>query len=331
MKDLIEKSIKYNKDPNFILDKLSNLSISNYTKILNRFSKGKIKSNFISTLAELKFISELQKFPNKIIYDKEFRIDSELFTPDITINVDDSFILGDVYRLGKSEFDEKTVNRLDEIYDFLNNIQSNNVIRINSDMDNSSDFIDLDSYKDKLVEWLQNENSVDEFKINNQISFDKIGKHNSLFTQVCYHNDIDFKSGKLFQKSYQSKNEITKKYSKYKRLVIENNAPFFLFIEVDFLSGFTLDEFKEKFLFSSAEFSLNEYIKYQNYITDSGLGQTWSELGDFYIYPFLSGVLILYNNQFHLLLSPLKNQIIYDKKFDTFLSRMKEQYVLIDK
>lgn len=325
MKDLIQKSIYYGKDPNFILEKLSKLSVSNCSKILNRFSKGKIKSNFISTLAELKFISELQKLPNEILYDKEYKIGSEVFTPDITIYVDDSFIVADVYRLGKSEFDEKFVEKLDEICNLLENIQSNNIIRINTNIDNPDDSTDIDLYIEKIVEWVQNENSVNDFQINNQISLEKIGKHNSIFTQVYYFNGIDFKSAKLFQKPYYSENEITKKYCKYKKLIIENNVPFFLFIEVDFLSGFALDEFKEKFLFSSAGFTPNEYIKYQKYITDLELGQCWSKLGDFYLYPFLSGVFILYNNQFYLLLSPLKNQILYDKKFDNFLSKMKEQ------
>ena len=103
--------------------------------------------------------------------------------------------------------------------------------------------------------------------------------------------------------------------------------PYFLGIETDFISGLHFTDFKERFQYKSAGFE--NYKKYERIILEQGYGQEWSILGDFYKYPHLSGIIISLNNEFRILFSPLKNQIIYKEEYQNTLKKLCSKFASI--
>lgn len=332
MKTLEDKCSYYGKDYNLINRLMSNLSNENFKKFKTEFKNNSSKSSFVSTLSELKFINELNYLGYDIIYNSKYYTNGQnkFQTPDITISIDESLILGDVYRLGKTNEDELLNDFIAPIIDYLTGIESNYRVKICHDIFDINNITSLSLYKDDLQLWLKKElNLNDVFVVDNQLSFKIFGKHLKKYTQIktdCY--NLIYKPGRLFQNDLLKANKIDEKYLKYSELIKELGVPFFLFIEVDYLSGFNLDEFYEKFYYCSAGFDEKEYYIYMKKVKNKELGTCWSILGDFYKYSFLSGVLLHYNNQYYLLMSPLKNQIIYTSNYVLFVDEIKKRFNL---
>lgn len=144
--------------------------------------------------------------------------------------------------------------------------------------------------------------------VNDQIISDSQSKHKYL---SCYH-PINYKPEKIIQFDYLEKdNNITCKLSKYNDVIAKTNYPYFIAIALDFASGFEFDHFIEYFLGKRDGFDCEEDSEYETLIEDTEYGTEWTELGIFYKNLQLSGLIILDKNKFHLLLNPLKKQIIY--------------------
>jgi len=105
-------------------------------------------------------------------------------------------------------------------------------------------------------------------------------------------------------------------------LISTYQLPYFIAISVDFLSGFELEDFKEYFLGKGVEFiDFDTTIAKQKQF--SHLGKEWTELGIFYDNIQISGLIILYNNSYNLLLNPIKQQVIYKEKNKELLRSLK--------
>jgi len=116
-------------------------------------------------------------------------------------------------------------------------------------------------------------------------------------------------------KQYQElrPNEITKKLKKYNEIISENGLSFFIGVSIDLASGFDFEDFKEHFLGKTVE--VIDYHKPEAKLEQfNHYGKIWTELGEFYNNLQLSGVIILYRENFHFLINPKNEQIIHQNK-----------------
>lgn len=134
---------------------------------------------------------------------------------------------------------------------------------------------------------------------------------------------IEFKPEKLIQSDrLKNDNKITQKLKKYNEIISEYNYPYFIAIALDFASGFEFNDFEEYFLGKGVEFDCEADSEHETSIEDRDYGTEWSELGVFCKNPQLSGLIILYNNKYHLLLNPLKHQVIYNETNKQILNNL---------
>jgi len=148
-------------------------------------------------------------------------------------------------------------------------------------------------------------------------------RNNVQFLSCINSGTIDYKIGKVKQFEIHKPNEITKKIQKYKSIIEQYKLPFFICVEIDFFSGFSHDEFTEYFLGSDVEFW--DFDPENIITTDIGiLGSQWTNLGEFYQNIQISGIITCLNNEFKVLLNPIKQQIIYENKYNDFLSKLYE-------
>lgn len=321
------KLTKFNINPNYVSLLITDTPTDISQKIVRKINKENNRENIISILTELKFINLFQNLNCSILnYEQSYRIDNGKQTPDLTIKHKDCTFIAEVYRLGKSSIDSNIQDFIRKIPEHLEEIKSNHVLEFKVNFNN----IDLQNfnYKDLTIsiqKWFTTKPSIgSQYNYKYQIDFKLTHNHKKnktySFSKPVF---LTIKTEKLIQNSNFNDNEITKKIRKYESLVNVLNTPFFLFIEADFLSGFHHTDFKERFHSSQTE--IIDYELYQNYWTGQKMGKTWSTLGDFYEFPFLSGLVLLCDNQYKLLLSPLKNQRLYNPTYSELVNVLKEK------
>lgn len=134
---------------------------------------------------------------------------------------------------------------------------------------------------------------------------------------------LNVKLHKIIQYEWLTKpNNLTEKISKYNEIISQTKCPYFIAIALDFASGFGLDNFKEYFLGRGVEFDCKEDSEHEISIEDREYGTEWTELGIFYENPQLSGIIVLDNKNFYLLLNPCKKQVIYNKRNEVLLTKI---------
>ncbi|KUG10257.1 hypothetical protein [Elizabethkingia miricola] len=322
-----QKAINFGKCPEYITEKLKPLEDNIAKKIIKRLNRENDRNNYISTLAELRFISIFNEYKFKIEYEKKYKFIFNEQTPDITLEMYGNKIIAEIYRLGSSETDYKIELFIDKVSGIINEIESNNVLLLEFKNESINiDSFDFNNLNYKIQEWFQTKptiNSILDYNsdINFKIMYEsKIGATQLISDPVF----LTIKSQKVIQDVNLSHNEITKKIIKYRELIKAINTPFFLCIEIDLISGFNFLDIKERFHHSGAE--VGDYEKHKQFYTQSGKGKCWSILGDFYNYSFLSGIFISFNNEYKLLMSPLKKQIIYQKQYSETLKFLTDYF-----
>ena len=98
--------------------------------------------------------------------------------------------------------------------------------------------------------------------------------------------------------------------------------PYFICIYIDFVSGFDHKDIRERFLGHGVEF-IDFGTPIASYDQFRHMGQTWTELGEFYTNLQLSGIVTFFNEQFKLLMNPNKGQVIYEEKYSQLLNKLK--------
>lgn len=325
-----EKCTAFGKDPDYIIEKLKTIDEKLSSRILRKFNKENNRSNFISLLSELKFINKFKDLGFSIDYELKHNISSGVKTPDLTLDFKGNKLLGEIYRLGSSYQDNESIQFIDKLEIILSEIKSNYILFLKFKNENI-DFKEINEIdlKEKIQTWINSKpklNSILDYNVD--LEFHLIIKGKSQYTQLI--SDViilNIKSEKLLQVESLSHNEITKKILKYKEIVQRKQIPYFLCIETDFNSGFHFSDYFERFHHREAEFK--RFEKFKEILLKQGQGKYWSILGDFYQYPFLSGIIILLNDEFRLLLSPLKTQIIYHKEYEETLKILTKKFASI--
>ncbi len=308
------------------------LPIDIQSKFLRLLKKEKDKQNFLSHLSELKFGIILRQISTELTHEKKI----DLLTPDWQISNQKENSIFEVYRLGKSNKD----SNLDDLYSFIDskisNLEYNIYVQILVN-DNLLDYSiqETAQYIPDVHKWL-NENQLNLYsnKIFGDIFELEIVKINTAKSHIlCTLGPriIDQKPQKLEKVDGLKDNEITKKLKKYTDIVSKYSLPYFLCVDIDFVSGFHFSDFKEHFLSKSTEFA--------DYETDRihmpNWGKEWSALGEFYnqgTKEILSGIIVIENNQVKVLLNPNRNQIIYSDQYKSLLQKIKslDNYKLFD-
>jgi len=299
------------------MERLNSFSELNRERLLKKLKNAENKSAFRSTISEIRFGEFFQKLDFKIEYDK--KIDNK--TPDWTLNNSTFPVICEVYRLGKSNQDQKKSDFENSLKEKLGKIPSNLVIKVTIDDEyDNYDELQIDGLKEQVELWIEKQPNINEkLFLDYYIVIKVIAVSNKIQFLSCINSGIiDYKIGKLKQVENQRPNEITKKMQKYNHLINTRKLPFFICVDIDFASGFTHDEFEEYFLGSSVGFI--DFDPKNTFTTDIGtLGSEWTKLGEFYQNLQISGIITCSNNNFKVLLNPVHQQIIYgDKYYDCF-------------
>ncbi|MEN5086106.1 hypothetical protein ABE426_06520 [Sphingobacterium faecium] len=313
----------------WIQEGLKSLPKNLEVKLLQKLKGEKDLQNFNALLSEIKFGIILQKLNSDLIHEK--KINS--LTPDWTLQMKSSNLIFEVYRLGKSNKDSQADVLYSLIHNKLSNLYYDSYINILIDNNCISNNICIDEHINHIeallhdvYEWLaSNHNNINASKDFGSLFSLNIVKINTGKNHVLCCSGfriIDQKPHKLMQSEKLRDNEITKKLKKYNEVILANEMPYFLCIDIDFTSGFHYSDFEEHFHHQSAEFV--DFENNYNFISETG--KEWSILGEFYnsgTRTNLSGLLIIDNNMLKILMNPNKNQRIYDKKFEGLLSKIK--------
>ncbi|RKS42504.1 hypothetical protein BC962_3262 [Gillisia mitskevichiae] len=325
-----EKCIAFGKDPDKIIEKLEPIDKNLSNRILKRFNREKDRNNFISTLTELKFIRVFNELNFTIEYEKTYKSENQDKTPDLTLDFKGNKLIGEIYRLGSSQKDDTIIQFIDKIIDILSEIESDNAlfIKFKNDKINFNEF-DFTPLKERIENWIKTKPEIHStLNYNEDIDFEIIYKGKWKTTQLLSDTIfLNIKSEKLSQSENLSNNEITRKILKYSDIVKQEEIPYILCVETDLNAGFHFSDFSERFHHSETE--VLDFEKYKDIWLKNGKGKCWSILGDFYKYPFLSGLLILLNNEYKLLLSPLRNQIIYEKRYEEIFKMLTKKFASI--
>jgi hypothetical protein len=285
-------------------------------QIIDNLENAKNESQFRSTIAELQFGLKFQNLGFILDYEKKY---FNKQTPDWTISKNGISAICEVYRLGQSLKDQKRADFENKLIEKLKTLTYNYLVKI----DFAKEYFEpteynIDSIIDELDSWFlkSKKNANDRITIKENFHF-KILKTDTINQYIsCVGNVslIDIKLDKLIQFEHlKRKNEITKKILKYNNLISTLQLPYFIAISIDFISGFDIEDFKEYFLGKGVEFiDFDTPIAKQKQF--SHLGKEWTELGIFYDNIQISGLIILYNNSYSLLLNPIKQQAIYKDK-----------------
>lgn len=314
--DLLKLFCDYH--PNF-MEQLDDFSLVNKEKLLEKLKKAKNRTAFLSTISEINFGKFFKKLNFEIKYDEKF----DKQTPDWTLNLSTFPIICEVYRLGKSMEDQKKADFKNSLKEELQKIPSEYIIKIN--IGSEYDHTVINQIKERVEKWLKElPNLNDELVVDYEISFkiiDLIKKNK--FLSCISSGKIDYKISKVKQVESHRPNEITKKIKKYNDIIFSKKIPFFICVDIDFLSGFNHDEFEEYFLGSSVGFE--DFDPNIAITTEIGiLGKEWTKLGMFYENIQISGIITRSNNTFKVLLNPIQKQIIYDDQYSDYLKRLRE-------
>lgn len=313
MERLLETYCKYHPD---FYSTLEPFSKDIKKQIIDNLENAKNESQFRSTIAELQFGLKFQNLGFILDYEKNY---FNKQTPDWTISKNGISAICEVYRLGQSSKDQKRTDFENKLIEKLKTLAYSYLVKI--------DFIkeyfvtaeyNIDSIINELNSWfLKSKKSVNDkitIKENFHFKILKADTKHQYISCVGNANTIDIKLDKLIQFEHlKRKNEITKKILKYNYLISTLQLPYFIAISTDFISGFDIEDFKEYFIGKGVEFiDFDTPIAKQKQF--SHLGKEWTELGIFYDNLQISGLIILFNNSYSLLLNPIKQQVIYKDK-----------------
>lgn len=323
MENLLKLYCSYHPD---FLDTLDSFPENIKLKILKNLHNAENKVKFRSLIAEIQFGLKFHNLGFQLYFEKVYFTNQ---TPDWTISNKDSRAICEIYRLGMSLKDQIRSDFENKLIEKLQKIPFNYFIRITFFEEYfDPDFYDIDLIINDLQAWFKKSEKIvgDKIIIKNNFLFE-VRKRNSNINHICCYgnaNSIDIKPEKIIQFDHLNRdNEITKKISKYNRLISNTKFPYFIAVSIDFTSGFDYEDFKEYFLGKGVEF-----VDFDSPIANleqfSHLGKEWTELGIFYNNPQLSGLLILERNEFKLLLNPMKNQVIYKKENESLLEKIKK-------
>ncbi|MGG5504919.1 hypothetical protein ACPDHQ_15995 [Myroides odoratimimus] len=278
------------------------------------------KTAFRSTLSEIRFGQLFLSLGFSLEYDKVY----DQKTPDWTLKSSSMNVICEVYRLGPSNKDKLLNDCLHLLKKELETIASNAMIVISID---DKEFVcneeDIKKVKKKVEEWLlNNPKQKEELFIDSVICVRIISFSERKKNLTCLiSGSIDYKPNKLFQCITQKPNEITKKIEKYKSILMRNATPFFLCVDVDMISGFTFEDFKENFLGRIVEFI--DFDINEKYYTDIGfIRKEWTQLGEFYSNFHISGVILYSSNSFRILFNPIQKQFIYRSEYMDILLKL---------
>jgi hypothetical protein len=293
---------------------LKSLPKSLSKRTLVKLQKGSNIETFTSLLAEVDFGLLFNRLGFQLEYEKKYSGKE----PDWTLSIGNSKAICEVYRLGKSKNDQKLSDFQSELIEKVRLLEFDYFVKFGY-LNNEVDLSNVDSNKivSDLNEWLHSSPKKigDRIEIINNFYFEVThinAKKNKLSCRGSFRT-IELKPGKLIQHGLiKDPNKITKKISKYNEIISQTGYPYFLCIALDFACGFEFDDFEEYFLGKGVGFDCEEDSEHETSIEDREYGTEWTELGVFYKNPQLSGLIILDNNKYHLLLNPLKNQIIYN-------------------
>jgi hypothetical protein len=252
----------------------------------------------------------------QIQYDKKF---FNAQRPDWTIFAAHSTAICEIYRLGKSENDQIRCDFENQLIQELQKLQFEYFIKVHF----IEEYFDplqysVDVIVNEIRNWLSLSSRKLEEKFIVQVNFEfEIRKTNTDINHICCvgnSNSIEMKPNKLRQYEHLKPNEITKKLKKYDEIISKEQLPYFIGVSIDFVSGFDHNDFTEYFLGKGVEFAdfgkpIAELEQFKHF------GKIWTELGEFYNNPQLSGVITLYGNKFSLLINPNQNQAIHLNKY----------------
>ena len=277
----------------------------------------------MSTIAEIQFGLLFLKLGLEIEYNKKYPNNQK---PDWSIFVSDSTVIAEVYRLGKSKKDQA---RSDFEYPLIKEIEKLThpyFIKLTF----LDEYFDAAKFKieiivRKLDNWLTNRSKIigETIIIQENFLFEIIKINTSKNHLYCIGNasTIEIKQEKLEQIKYLNPNEISKKLTKYNSLISKNHFPYMLCVSIDFGSGFDFNDFNEYFIGKGVE-NIDFGTPLGNMEEFKQWGKTWTELGEFYNNPTLSGLILLYNNEFRFIPNQNKNQIIYEQKYEKLLNKL---------
>jgi hypothetical protein len=316
-------AIKFGETHNYILNQLSKLDKRLVEALIKRFNATNDINNLNSLISELEFIVFFKNIGLISEYDKPYKIEKRKLKPDLTVCYFDKIFIAEVYRLGSSLIDDKKLAFITNLILYIEGIESDKILRVEYLRDCFCEEFNFDYIKEKLTTWINSNPIIGEkYQIENYISFEILSTYNGNSTLIAPDPFfLTIKNEKIEQIQDLSDNEITKKIVKYEALIAELNVPYFLLIDVDFISGFSFENFKERFLSKVTE--VFRYEEHKEYFQKIGCGSKWSTLGDFYKYQHLSGLIVRFNNQYKILLSPIKKQIINTPEYEKLLKKLK--------
>ena len=322
MENLLNLYCSYH--PEF-LNSLEVFSELNKNRILKTLNNEKEKMNFLSTVAEIQFGLFFVKLGLEIEYDKKYPNNQK---PDWSIIVSDSIVIAEVYRLGKSQKDQARSDFEYPLMKKLEKLTHRYLIKMTF-LDEYFDTakFNIDQIVKELDNWLTNgrKNKGETIILQKNFLFEirKIDTPKNHLYCIGNASTIEIKQEKLEQLGKLNPNQISKKLTKYNSLILENNSPYILCVSIDFGSGFDFNDFNEYFIGKGVE-NIDFGTPLGNMEEFKQWGKTWTELGEFYNNPTLSGLILLYNNEFRFIPNPNRNQVIYEQKYEKLLNKLNE-------
>lgn len=319
-----KKSIKTNYPITSVIKEcISKLPSEVQSKFYRMLEAEKDKQNINAIVSELKFGTLLAQGEAIIAHEK--KMDS--LTPDWTLSINQNISIFEVYRLGKSNKD----NKIDEIYDLIGakieTLSYSIYVEISvHDSCLTKSIEEIQSPMSDVYKWLENNRNnlyaTQNFEKLFELTIVKV--HTSKSHILCIYGPriIDQKPHKLKQTEKLKDNEITKKLKKYANIISEYKVPYFLCVDIDFASGFHYSDFEEYFFYQSAEFL--DYDSHHLHLPE--VGKKWSILGEFYnaeIRKNLSGLLIIDDNIIKTLINPCKEQRIHSKRYKDLIIQIR--------
>jgi hypothetical protein len=307
--------------PEFI-DSLTVFQEDTRKKILKRLKNENDRRNFISTVAEVRFGKLFSELGFGLEYEKKFPNNQR---PDWLIALNESTAICDVYRLGKSDKDQIRSDFENKLIEKLQQIPKKCFIKthfINEYFDTT--LYDLDVISKAVEDWLSSSRQTgDSILVADNFEFEVRKADTDVEHVCCFGNvsSIDIKTQKVKQVENLTPNEITKKLNKYDDIISEHRMPFFICVYIDFVSGFDHRDFVERFLGRGVEF-IDFGTPIANHEQFRHMGQSWTELGEFYNNLQLSGIVTFFNERFELLLNPNKGQVVYEQKYSQLLRQL---------
>lgn len=317
---LLEKYETYHKGFEARLNSFSKLNAARFKKKLKQETR---RDNFLSIVSEIRFGELFNSLGIDFEYDRKF---SNNQTPDYTLTLSNSRAICDVYRLGKSRIDQIRSDFENDLMERIEKIPASYCLKITF----LEEYFDEGFYDSELIfieleKWLLSNplSSTDKICILDNFGFEIIYNNTNVNHVTCIGNasNIDIKPNKLKQLENSKPNEITKKLTKYNDIISQENLPYFICVDIDFVSGFDHNDFIEHFRGFGVTF-IDYGTAYGNMEQFRHLGMNWTDLGEFYKNPQLSGIITYFNQEFKLLLNPQIRQQIYNESNYELLTRL---------